>query len=339
MNFRKQTFWLLSVALLLISTKAPALELTSAMFRGQDFQSSAYGGKSNGYIFPKRQNWNPPSGYSLGYGEFATHEYKLTAPMIYAINFGLANLVRSHQTVFKRKVGQDFRVRFRIFGKYEDYADYSKQKYRKEISENLLGFYSPKTREIVTWKQKPSLTWRLVPTLLHEGCHAIMDEMFGELPFWMIEGSADWLGEAPAWLQKADGLRNDQHIRWVRLDRMRKQDSLPKLKTYLLSHDYSHWDQMFDGNIGMGYDVGWSIFDFFMKTHPQAMKFLGDVVNDRGVLSARGRGKGRLERAFELAIDRNWQGGTALLEKGWHSWIKIKAKNAEKELLKAQLRQ
>ena len=41
------------------------------------------------------------------------------------------------------------------------------------------------------------MSWRLVPTLLHEGCHAIMDDMFGELPFWMIEGSADWLGEAP----------------------------------------------------------------------------------------------------------------------------------------------
>ena len=137
--------------------------------------------------------------------------------------------------------------------------------------------------------------------------------MFGELPFWMIEGSADWLGEAPAWMQKADGLRNDQHARWVRLNRMRQNGDLPNLKTYLLSHEYEHWDQMFDGNIGMGYDIGWSVFDFFMKTHPQAMKFLGAVVNDRAVLSARGRGNGRLEAAFEQAINRNWQGGTCLL--------------------------
>ena len=102
---------------------------------------------------------------------------------------------------------------------------------------------------------------------------------------------------------------------------------------------YEEGDDLVGDNIGMGYDIGWSVFDFFMKTHPQAMKFLGAVVNDRAVLSARGRGNGRLEAAFEQAINRNWQGGTALLEKGWHSWIKIKAAEAEKELLKARQKQ
>ena len=81
-----------------------------------------------------------------------------------------------------------------------------------------------------------------------------MDDMFGELPFWMIEGSADW--SKPRWMQKADGLRNDQHARWVRLNRMRQNGDLPNLKTYL-SHTGEHWDQMFDGNIGMGYDIGY----------------------------------------------------------------------------------
>ena len=343
MNFRINTLWLLSAAVLFSSIRVPAFELTSAMFRGQDFKQSIFGGNNYGYIFPKNQHWDPkkaPS-YSRGYAEFAVHDFQLTPAMIYTINYGLENLVRSHQTVFQRKVGPDFRVRFRIFGKYEDYAKYTKHRYDgKKVSENLLGFFSPKTKEIVTWKQKPSMTWRLIPTLLHEGCHAIMDNMFGELPFWMIEGSADWLGEAPAWLQKADGLRNDQHNRWVRLERMRQAGKLPNLKKYLLSNSYEEWDQMFGGNIGLGYDIGWSIFDFFMKTHPEAMKFLGKVVNDRGVLSARGRGNGHLERAFEQAIDRNWggkrYGGTALLEKGWHTWIKTNAKNAEKELLKAR---
>ena len=141
-----------------------------------------------------------------------------------------------------------------------------------------------------------------------------MDDMIGELPFWMVEGSADWLGEAPAWLQKADGLRNDQHARWVRLNRMRLNGDLPNLKAYLLSHEYEHWDQMFDSNIGMGYDIGWSVFDFFMKTHPQAMKFLGAVVNDRAVLSARGVAMGdwkppssRPSTAIGKAVRRYWK--------------------------------
>lgn len=337
----KNILWLVLLSGWLLPVSGSALDITRAMLRGEDFQTSIFGGRSQGYAFPKTQRWDPKRapGFALGYAEFAAHDYELTPAMIYTVNFGLANLVRSHQTVFQRNVDRDFRVRFRIFGKYEDYEEYSLKKYRKEISPNLLGFFSPATKEIVTWRQKPAMSWRLVPTLLHEGCHAIMDDMFGELPFWMIEGSADWLGEAPAWMQKADGLRNDQHARWVRLNRMRQNGDLPNLKTYLLSHEYEHWDQMFDGNIGMGYDIGWSVFDFFMKTHPQAMKFLGAVVNDRAVLSARGRGNGRLEAAFEQAINRNWQGGTALLEKGWHSWIKIKAAEAEKELLKARQKQ
>jgi len=343
MNFRITPLLPFFVVLFLISPKASALELTRAMFRGQDFQASIFGGKTHGYILPKSQHFDPKKAptFHLGYAEFAPYDYELTPGMIYTVNYGLANLVRSHQKVFQRNVSREFRVRFRIFGKYEDYAEYTKKRYNgKEVSENLLGFFSPKTREIVTWKQKPTMTWRLVPTLLHEGCHAIMDDMFGALPFWMVEGSADWLGEAPAWLQKADGLRNDQHYRWVRLDKMRQAGKLPKLKTYLLSHSYEEWDRMFDGNIGLGYDIGWSIFDFFMKTHPQATKFLGDVVNYPAVLAARGQGQGRLENAFEKAIDCTWggkkYGGTGLLEKGWHSWIKIKAKNAQKELLKSR---
>ena len=182
-------------------------------------------------------------------------------------------------------------------------------------------------------RQKPIMSWRLVPTLLHEGCHAIMDDMFGELPFWMVEGSADWLGEAPAWLQKADGLRNDQHARWVRLNRMRLNGNLPNLKAYLLSHEYEHWDQMFDSNIGMGYDIGWSVFDFFMKTHPQAMKFLEPWSTtapcSAPAAAAMGAWKQPSSRPSTAIGRRHGVTGKRLA-----FWIKIKAAEAEKELLK-----
>ena len=118
------------------------------MLRGEDFQTSIFGGRSQGYAFPKTQRWDPKRapGFALGYAEFAVHDYELTPAMIYTVNFGLANLVRSHQTVFQRNVERDFRVRFRIFGKYEDYEEYSLKKYRKEISPNLLGFSAPPPR-------------------------------------------------------------------------------------------------------------------------------------------------------------------------------------------------
>ena len=70
---------------------------------------------------------------------------------------------------------------------------------------------------------------------------------------------------------------------------------------------------MFDGNIGMGYDIGWSVFDFFMKTHPQAMKFLepwSTTAPYSAPVARQWPGS-----SLEQAINRNWQGGTALLER------------------------
>ena len=297
-----------------IASESSALELTREMFQGRDFKASK------------------------GHAQFAVHEFKLDAPMVNALNFGISKLIKAHETVFSpRKVGRNFNVRFRIFEKFEDYQAYSRLRYKKTVEKSILGYFSPGAREIVTWKQQPHLKWRLVPTLLHESCHAIMDEMYGQLPFWMIEGSADWFGEAPAWLLKSNGLRNDQHMRWIRLDEMRRKGQLPKLQPYLLTKEYEDWDEMFKGNIGQGYDVGWSVFDFFIKADPkgQAMRFLGGVINDPKVQRARGR-NGQMELEFARAIDRLWQGGINLLEKGWHTWISMRAAESRKALQKFQ---
>ena len=256
--------------------------------------------------------------------------------MIDTLNFGVDKLIKAHETVFKpKKVSRNFNVRFRIFERFEDYQAYSRIRYKKQVDKNILGYFSPGTREIVTWKQQAHLRWRLVPTLLHESCHAIMDEMYGQLPFWIVEGSADWFGEAPAWLLKSNGLRNDQHMRWIRLDELRKKKQLPNLQAYLLTKEYSNWDKMFKGNIAQGYDVGWSIFDFFIKADPngQAMRFLGAVINDPKVQRARGQ-NGKMELEFAMAIDRHWQGGIKLLEKGWHTWISRRAAQSRVALRK-----
>jgi hypothetical protein len=313
------------VALLAFSlcqmSNAAALKLTRDMFQGLDFKPSQ------------------------GHAQFAVHGFKLQPEMVNTVNFGINNLIKAHETVFSpRKVDRNFRMRYRIFGRFEDYQSYSRMRHKKEVTKSILGYYSPSVREIVTWKQQPHLAWRLLPTLLHEGCHAIMDEMYGQLPFWMIEGSADWFGEAPAWLQKNDQVLlpvgNDQHRRWIRLDELRRNGQLPRLQAYLLTKEYSDWEKMFKGNIGQGYDVGWSIFDFFIKADPkgQAMKFLGGVINDRTVQQARGR-NGQMEAAFVIAIDRHWQGGVRLLEKGWHTWISMRATESRKALQKQRVKQ
>jgi hypothetical protein len=346
MTAAHRTFYfpaLLLLVALTIAPRASASEVTHDMLRGRDFKPTTFGtfnGKNTGLLLTRKQAGQPlPQGLISGIAEFAVHDYELTSAMIHAVNYGLANLVRAHKQVFGQKVGRKFRVRIRIFGKYEDYAKYSKVKYRKMVNKNLLGFFSNDTREIVTWRQQRHLKWRLLPTVLHEGCHAIMEEMFGELPFWMVEGSADWLGEAPAWLQNGEGLRHDQHVRWIRLDDMRKKGELPPLAAYLMTNNYGQWSKMFKGNIGTGYDVGWSIFDYFMVSSQRAkvtwpIQIMAEAVNE-----AQRNPQIADEIIFLRTLDAKWPHipgknltGVQSFEMGWHSWIKLEAGKARKAL-------
>ncbi len=250
-----------------------------------------------------------------GYGRFAAYNYELKPEMENLVNYGLDRLIKEHTRVFGRGVRQGFTVRYRIFGQFDDYAAYSLARYKKEVTKNLLGYYSPRTREIVTWRQQQ--TWLLVPTLLHEGTHAIMDEMFGAMPFWMVEGSADWFGE-PAWAEGTT-LKKDKQARWVRLNKMREEGKLPTLAKYLPSSDYDAWAKMFDGNVSQGYDLGFSLFDFFMS-NPQATKFMAGIVTGRNTEQSDDP-----SLTFAKYSHAQWPGGLPMFEKGWHSWIKLKA--------------
>ncbi len=250
-----------------------------------------------------------------GYGRFAAYSYDLKPEMENLVNYGLDRLIKEHARVFGRNVRQGFTVRYRIFGQFEEYAAYSQTRYKKEVTKNVLGYYSPRTREIVTWRQQQ--TWLLVPTLLHEGSHAIMDELFGAMPFWMVEGSADWFGE-PAWAE-GNTLKKDKQVRWVRLKKMQEEGKLPSLVKYLPSSNYDEWAKMFDGNVAQGYEIGWSLFDFFMS-HPQATKFMAGIVTNRNTEQSDDP-----SRTFAMYINAQWPGGLPMFEKGWHSWIKLKA--------------
>jgi hypothetical protein len=295
-----------------------ALEVTPAMLQGRDFRGT-------------------------GLAKFATHGYKLDKNMSYAVNFGLTNLVVAHQRSFGRRIPAGFVVRYRIFGTFKGYEAYSLKKYRKKIDRRMLGFYSPRGKEIVTWRQKEA--WRLLPTLQHEGCHAIMDAMFGQLAFWMIEGSADWFGEAPAWLQKNEkGLLpvgKDQRDRWLRLEQMRRKGKLPDIQKYFLSDKYEDWNKMFKGDIGVGYDIGWSIFDFFIRSGQRVRVSWPQKVLAEATLRAQQMPNRPPEIIFFQSVNAKWPplqmpngqklSGIRTFERGWHSWISL---NAKAEMMK-----
>jgi len=337
-------FPLLGLAMLVCRVQG-ALEITPDMMRGRDFKPTIYGnyqGNNAGYLVSRARAKQPnPPGLVRGVVEFAAHDFELTPAMIHATNYGLANMVKAHMQVFGDRVSPGFRVRIRIFGNFEDYVAYSKVRYRKTVTKSLLGFFSGGSKEIVTWRQERRLKWRLVPTLLHEGCHAIMHDMFGELPFWMVEGSADWLGEAPAWLQKADGLRRDQLQRWINLDNMRRQGKLPALEDYLLTTDYGQWKKMFNGNIGRGYDVGWSIFDFFIVSSRRAKQNWPIQIMASAVQEAKRRPGASDEVIFLRTLQARWPkltsrnlNGVKSFEFGWHNWIRLEADKARQALAK-----
>ncbi|MSU40593.1 MAG: hypothetical protein EXS28_02620 [Pedosphaera sp.] len=295
------------------SLPVSAAEITPAMLRGEDFRG-------------------------LGLAKFATHDYELKPEMIYAINFGLTNLVYAHQQAFRQRIPNTFVIRYRVFGRFEDYEKYSEAKYNKKIDKRMLGYFSPRGKEIVTWRQEAP--WRLLPTMQHEGCHAIMDAMFGQsLPFWMIEGSADWLGEAPAWLkQNNEGellpVGKDQQMRWLRLDQLRLAGKLPAMDKYLLSDDYKVWEKMFGGDIGMGYDIGWSVFDFFIKSGERAGVNWPQQTMAKAVRLSQ-TSQEIPEVVFARALHQEWPSGIPMFEKGWHSWIKLNGE-AERAKIKAQ---
>lgn len=265
--------------------------------------------------------------------KYASTGYQVTSGMDYAINYELKQLIAKHEAAFKRKVPTDFKITYYVFATYEQYRDYS-AKIEHKVTPKLLGYttsksaYNPETGvivkadvQVVTWKQaQPAVQ---LSTLLHESAHAVTHAFLLQVPLWMNEGSADWFGQ-PAWAANGAPQKLDRFRRWQTLQLMLEEKSLPPIRPYLESEEYDDWSQMFAGNIGMGYVVGYSLFDFFMA-HPNAQAFLAQLLKSDAVEKGAEPGK-----AFTAAIDKQWPGGLAAFEKSWHQWIRRRA-DAERQ--------
>ncbi len=253
--------------------------------------------------------------------------YIVTSGMDYAIHYELKQLIARHEQVLKRKVPAEFTVTYRIFPTYEEYKAFSAEKGRT-VSPQLLGYtasgksFNPTTGEIISAKAEV-VSWKhpqpavLLATVLHETTHAVTQSFLLHVPLWMNEGSADWFGK-PAW---ADGeaQKTDRARRWQTLKRLLDEQKLPPLRAYLEAESYDEWSKQFGGNIGMGYVVGYSLFDFFMS-HPNAQAFLAALLKAPNV--ERGAKPGAV---FTAQLDKLWRGGLPEFERGWHNWIRQKA--------------
>lgn len=253
--------------------------------------------------------------------------YAVTSGMDYAIHYEVKQLIARHEQVLRRKAPAELKITYRIFLTYEEYQAYSATRGRK-VSPQLLGYtatqktFKPDSGEIVTasaevisWKHpQPAV---LLATVLHETTHAITQSFLLHVPLWMNEGSADWFGK-PAWAE-SDAQKMDRTRRWQTLKLLLDEKKLPPLRAYLEAENYDEWGRQFGGNIGMGYVVGWSLFDFFMG-HPNAQAFLASLLKTPGI--ERGTKPGA---AFTAQLDQLWRGGLPEFERGWHNWIRYRA--------------
>ncbi len=271
--------------------------------------------------------------------EYANTGYQVTSGMDYAINYELKKLIASHEKAFGRRAPATFKITYRVFPNYEQYRGYS-AKNGKPVTPQLLGYtqsqssYNMQTGiiatslvEVVTWRQaQPAV---LTSTMLHESAHAVMHAFLLQVPLWMNEGSADWFGQ-PAW---ANGTQQqlDRARRWQTLHYLLEQGQLPPLRTYLITENYDEWSKMFNGNIGMGYVVGYSLFDFFMS-HPNAQLFLTQLLRSEGVEKGE-----KPEAAFMHAVNKNWPGGLAAFEKSWHQWI-VRKSETERAAMQSKMK-
>ncbi len=251
-----------------------------------------------------------------GVCQFATHGFTLTAATDSAVNHSVRQLIERHRAVFGFQTRPDFRVRLRLFGSYTDYTNATFSLYwtntedRRSLAGrpfNVAGFYTPATKEIVTWRQQ--MAGFLGTTLLHEAGHAILDAHYENVPMWLMEGSADYF----AFALHPPGEVQQQLIRhrWTKLAEWRQAKSLPSMEQ-LLDVDALGFRAM---ESEKSYGASWSLFQMLMST-PAYRQMVVTLVNERQL----GRGPNAPEPCSRQ-IERLHPGGVAKLEAAWHAWI------------------
>ncbi len=251
-----------------------------------------------------------------GVCQFATHGFALTAATDSAVNHSVRQLIERHRAVFGFQTRPDFRVRLRIFGGYADYTNATYSLYWTNAADrrslagrpfNVAGFYTPATKEIVTWRQQ--MAGFLGTTLLHEAGHAIMDAHYDNVPMWLMEGSADYF----AYVLHPPGEVQQQLIRqrWMKLAEWRRTKTLPPL-AQLLDVDALAFRAM---ESEKAYGTSWSLFQMLMST-PAYRQTVVTLLNERQVV----RGPDSPEPCSRQ-IERLHPGGVAKLEIAWHAWI------------------
>jgi len=247
-----------------------------------------------------------------GICQFKLVNYTLPRSTENAINTAVGKSLSQHRKVFGFKVRPGFKVRMRIFGRYDDYEQFTlADKQSRYIAQhagsitNLSGYYSHRTREVVTWRQ--AQPGSLANNILHEASHAIMLAHYRRVPIWLGEGCATYFSYPPNMQDEYDV--GSLKYRWAKLNLWLRESQLPALPQFLNLSEKEWRNQ----DIDQAYTVSWSLFQFLMSS-PANQRIL------RQLLEGLQQNPGRTMDCAAL-ITRFYPGGTTRLERDWHSWI------------------
>lgn len=257
----------------------------------------------------------PPVVQGRGLCRFILHDYPLPQANEDKINFIIADLLKRHEAAFGFTNDPDFRIRIRIFGRFEDYRKFAltnrvSLETASSIS-NLAGYYSGRDQEVVTWRQRDPTY--LANNILHECSHAIMHHQFRALPLWLDEGCAVYF-QFPAFMRSESAMQRLQG-QWHQLKQWNDEKSLPDLRTFLNLNpeEFRALDPT------RSYLTGWSVFQLLMST-PEHRRALNAMI-----LSYQKPGATPPDCA--QLLNQFYPGGLVRLEKDWHLWITSGAAN------------
>jgi len=244
---------------------------------------------------------------------FAVHGFALSPQTERAVNDSVQQLIDRHRAVFGFQPRFDFRLRIRVFGRYEDYTNATFSLYWTNAADRralqgrpftVAGFYTSATKEIVTWQQH--VPGFLGTTLLHEASHAIMDAHYENVPRWLMEGAADYF--ALALHPPGEVNRQLLHRRWTQLNLWLGERSLLPLAS-LLNADAATFKAM---DPEQAYTTSWSLFQLLMSSEPNRRTMI-TLLNERQSRPA----------TFDCSkqVERLYPGGVKRLEQTWRAWI------------------
>jgi hypothetical protein len=240
----------------------------------------------------------------------------------------LTRLIQSHQALFRKPPPKDFKITYQVSRTHAEYAHlaeaaghpadavagFAQARQRRQL-EPKPAIVSAETR-IITWRQ--ASTNDLIAVLLHETTHAVTGAFVGRAPLWFMEGSAELLGTPAASCHKLQ--RQDEAARWDELEELLTKRELPPLRRFLQADSCAQWDELFQGQRGRAYTASYSLFHLF-SAQPRISPFLTSLIDSSVMTEA-----AEPAQAFAEHVERHWPGGVATLEKGWHSWIRAKAR-------------